>query len=65
MGETSGRFGFTLFGPGVAPDPAKPAVNTLFLGQAGLGLPDRDYYLTDTFKPQREAYRAYSSACSR
>ena len=31
----------------------------MFLGQAGLGLPDRDYYLTDTFKPQRDAYRAY------
>jgi putative endopeptidase len=59
MGETSGRFGFTLFGPGVAPDPANPAVNTLFLGQAGLGLPDREYYLVDTFKPQRDAYRAY------
>ena len=59
MGETSGRFGFSLFGPGVAPDPAKPELNTLFLGQAGLGLPDRDYYLNDTFKPQREAYRAY------
>jgi putative endopeptidase len=59
MGETSGRFGFTLFGPGVAPDPANPAVNTLFLGEAGLGLPDREYYLVDTFKPQRDAYRAY------
>ena len=59
MGETNGRFGFALFGPGVAPDPANPAVNTLFLGQAGLGLPDREYYLADTFKPQREAYRAY------
>lgn len=34
-------------------------MNTLFLGQAGLGLPDRDYYLKDTFKPQRDAYRAY------
>jgi putative endopeptidase len=59
MGETSGRFGFALFGPGVAPDPANPSTNTLFLGQAGIGLPDRDYYLTDTFKPQRDAYRAY------
>ena len=34
-------------------------MNTLFFGQAGLGLPDRDYYLTPTFKPQLEAYRAY------
>jgi len=59
MGETSGRFGFSLFGPGVGPDPAHPEMNTLFLGQGGLGLPDRDYYLNDTFKPQRDAYRAY------
>jgi putative endopeptidase len=59
MGETNGAFGLTLISAGVAPDPAHPATNTLFLGQAGLGLPDRDYYLTPTFKPQLDAYRAY------
>ena len=37
-------------------------MNVLYLGQAGLGLPDRDYYLTDTFKPQLAAYRAYIRA---
>ena len=59
MGVTNGTFGFGVVGPEVGPDPAKPAMNTLFLGQAGIGLPDRDYYLNDTFKPQRDAYRAY------
>ncbi len=59
MGLTNGRFGIGLIGPGVSPDPANPSMNTLWLGQAGLGLPDRDYYLIDTFKPQRDAYRAY------
>jgi putative endopeptidase len=59
MGETNGAFGSTVFGAGVGPDPAHPDLNTLFLNQAGLGLPDRDYYLKDTFKPQRDAYRAY------
>jgi putative endopeptidase len=59
MGETNGAFGLTLIGAGVAPDPANPSINTLFLGQAGLGLPDRDYYLTATFKPQLDAYHAY------
>jgi putative endopeptidase len=59
MGQTSGRFGFTIVGPGVAGDPAKPEMNVLWLGQAGLGLPDRDYYLNATFKPQLDAYRAY------
>jgi len=59
MGQTNGRFGFTIVGPGVAGDPSKPETNVLWLGQAGLGLPDRDYYLNATFKPQLDAYRAY------
>jgi putative endopeptidase len=59
MGETNGAFGLTLVNAGVAPDPANPSLNTLFLGQGGLGLPDRDYYLNPTFKPQLDAYRAY------
>ena len=36
-----------------------PAMNTLVRGQGGMGLPDRDYYLLDKYKPQRDAYRAY------
>jgi putative endopeptidase len=59
MGETNGAFGASIFGPGVDADPAKPVMNTLYLGQAGIGLPDRDYYLNATFKPQLDAYRAY------
>jgi putative endopeptidase len=59
MGETNGAFGIGLVGPGVASDPANPTMNSLWLGQAGIGLPDRDYYLTDAFKPQLDAYRAY------
>jgi putative endopeptidase len=59
MGQTNGRFGFTIVGPAVAGDPSKPETNVLWLGQAGLGLPDRDYYLNATFKPQLDAYRAY------
>jgi putative endopeptidase len=59
MGETNGAFGLTLIATGVVPDPANPSMNTMFLTQAGLGLPDRDYYLTPTFKPQLDAYRAY------
>jgi putative endopeptidase len=59
MARTQGGFGKTLFGVGPAPDPKHPEMNTLFMGQDGLGLPDRDYYLKDTFKPQRDAYLAY------
>ena len=34
-------------------------MNALYLYQAGLGMPNRDYYLKAQFKQQREAYRAY------
>jgi putative endopeptidase len=59
MAATYGGFGKSLFGVGVGPDPQNPETNVLYLDQDGLGLPDRDYYLTDAFKPQRDAYRAY------
>jgi putative endopeptidase len=59
MGKSLGGFGMSPFGPGVDSDTANPNVNALWLGQAGLGLPERDYYLLDTFKPQRDAYVAF------
>ncbi|WP_294120883.1 M13 family metallopeptidase [Sphingomonas sp.] len=59
MAASLGDFGSTLFGPGIGPDPVNPAMNTLYVGTSGLGLPDRDYYLLDKYKPQRDAYRAY------
>ena len=34
-------------------------MNSAYLGQGGLGLPDRDYYLKPDFAAQREAYLAY------
>ena len=59
MGGTQGTFGSTIVSGGPYADTADPTVNVLWLGQAGLGLPERDYYLSDSFKPQRDAYRAY------
>ena len=59
MAASLGDFGATLFGPGIGPDPVNPAINTLYLGSGGLGLPDRDYYLLDKYKTQLDAYRAY------
>ena len=35
------------FGLGVSPDFEDATANLLYIGQAGLGLPDRDYYLRD------------------
>jgi putative endopeptidase len=59
MADSHGDFGATLFGTGVLPDPNNPSVNTAFVGTGGLGLPDRDYYLLDAHKKERDAYRAY------
>ena len=59
MAQTYGGFGKSLFSVGLIPDPMHPEINTFFLSQDGLGLPDRDYYLTEGFKPQRDAYLAY------
>ena len=49
------------FGVGIIPDPADTTRYTVFAAQAGLGLPDRDYYLRDDerFEGFRSAYRDY------
>ena len=59
MGTTEGAFGSSLFRWGLQPDTANAAMNALNLSQAGLGMPNRDYYLSAQFEPQRRAYRAY------
>jgi putative endopeptidase len=59
MAHTFGDYGSTLFGLGTLPDFANPNINIGGLFSAGMGLPDRDYYLLDKYKPQRDAYRAY------
>lgn len=54
--QNNGPAGF-----GVIPDPADTTQYIAFVGQAGIGLPDRDYYLkTDgKFPEYRNAYKAY------
>jgi putative endopeptidase len=47
------------FAEGVSPDAKNSAVYAFELSQGGLGMPDRDYYLTEAFAKQREAYAAY------
>jgi putative endopeptidase len=47
------------FAEGVSPDAKNSAVYAFQLSQGGLGMPDRDYYLTEAFAKQREAYGAY------
>ena len=59
MGGTDGGFGISLVDFGVGADTLDPTMNVLYLGQGGIGLPDREYYTAAQFKPQRDAYRAY------
>jgi putative endopeptidase len=47
------------FGRSVSPDAKNSAVYAFYLSQGGLGLPDRDYYLTERFAKQRAAYQAH------
>ncbi|MCR9267090.1 MAG: M13 family metallopeptidase [Alphaproteobacteria bacterium] len=47
------------FGVGIIPDPADTTRYTVFVGQDGLGLPDRDYYLEEDNQRYRDAYHAY------
>jgi putative endopeptidase len=59
VGDLHRRGVNVLFDSAVSPDPKNSTVYALLLWQGGLGLPDRDYYLTDGFKPQREQYRQH------
>ncbi len=59
MASTVKDFGSTLFTLQVIPDLDNPTINILAVGTSGMGLPDRDYYLLDKYRPQRDAYRAY------
>jgi putative endopeptidase len=45
-----------FFSADVSPDEKNSGIYAFEMGQGGLGLPDRDYYLKDEFAKQREAY---------
>ena len=45
-----------LFNESVPPDAKNSSIYSFKLSQGGLGLPDRDYYLKDSFAKQREHY---------
>lgn len=59
MGHTQASFGAGFVNAGPSPDAKNPELNLLYVGQDGLGLPDRDYYLSDQLKDKREAYGLY------
>ncbi len=59
MGWTSAGFGSALFNLSVYDDAKKPGYYALQMGQGGLGLPDRDYYLSENYADKKAAYEAY------
>jgi putative endopeptidase len=46
-----------IFNAEVSPDARQSSIYALELRQGGLSLPDRDYYLKESFATQRQAYR--------
>ena len=59
MGTTFGRPGASLFALAVFEDLKDPDTSSAYIGQAGLGLPDRDYYLEAAFAEKKAAYQVY------
>ena len=59
MGKSAGSFGSSFFGAGVTDDPKNPDKYALTVGQSGLGLADREFYLQEKFKAQKERYTKY------
>jgi putative endopeptidase len=60
MGEAlGGGFGGSFFGSFVGDDSKNPDFYTLYMGQSGLGLSDRELYLQEKFAPQKTRYQQY------
>src|ERR1700736_6563524 len=59
MGKQHADFHGGIFGVGIDVDIKDPKHYAVYLGQAGLGLPDRDYYLKPDFATQKGKYQAY------
>ncbi len=59
MGRTNTDFEGAIFGFYIDVDLKDVTRYSVYLGQAGLGLPDRDYYLQPSFAAQKSAYQAY------
>ncbi|MHB8284977.1 MAG: M13 family metallopeptidase [Caulobacteraceae bacterium] len=59
MGRAQINFQSAIFGLSIGPDAKSPDAYAVGLGQDGLGLPDRDYYLQPQFAAQKAKYHAY------
>jgi putative endopeptidase len=58
-GASNSGFGGSWFGTGISDDAKAPDRYVTYVGQGGLGMPDRDYYLDAKFAPQKAKYQQY------
>jgi putative endopeptidase len=59
MGRAPKSFYASFFDIDIQVDENDPDRYAVYLGQSGLGLPDRDYYLEPSFSAQKAKYQAY------
>ena len=59
MGRDNSDLEGTLFNIGIDVDLKDPKQYAVYVGQGGLGLPDRDYYLKPDFAEKKIAYQNY------
>jgi putative endopeptidase len=59
MGRGSRSFFGSVMDVDIGVDAKDPQHYAVYVGQGGLGLPDRDYYLESSFAAQKTAYQAY------
>jgi putative endopeptidase len=59
MGQSFAELGGSIFAASINIDFSDPAHYAVYLNQAGLGMPDRRYYLLADFSRERRAYQSY------
>jgi putative endopeptidase len=59
MGGTQGRLGASFFRTGITIDSKAPTRYVVAAGQGGIGLPNRDYYLSPLYADKKVKYQAY------
>jgi putative endopeptidase len=59
QGQAQSGFQGSLFAMDIEPDAKDPTKYAISLGQAGLGMPDRDYYLSAQFASKKAKYPAF------
>ena len=59
MGKAAKSFQSSIFGLDISPDAKAPNRYAVYLENIGMGLPDRDFYLTDQLAGKRAKYQSY------